>query len=286
VFRIIRYVMCIMLAASILVLPGCGSKEPNTPEQDKPNAPEQRDTPADSTTRSTLDLVYKHPDMGKVETKKDVVYKTDNGKELMLDIYYPLGNEDASKAHVVVLIHGKAPTQSLKDTDLYNSWGRAIAANGLAAVTFNWRPSVSPEDVSDLIRYIRENAKELGINGNSISVFAFSAGVKEGIKEALKVNTGFIDSVIAYYGEVDSVVLENDQITGLPPIFIAMAQNDNIIPVNINNDFIEQAKASGCQITYMVHSNGKHGFELYNDDDETRNIIEKTIEFIKENAKN
>ncbi|WDV46467.1 hypothetical protein PV797_01925 [Clostridiaceae bacterium M8S5] len=31
-----------------------------------------------------------------------------------------------------------------------------------------------------------------------------------------------------------------------------------------------------------THSNGKHGFDLFNDDEETRTIIKNTLEFIQE----
>ena len=34
-----------------------------------------------------IDLVYKHPDMNKVEVAKDIIYKSTENKALKLDVY-------------------------------------------------------------------------------------------------------------------------------------------------------------------------------------------------------
>lgn len=269
-FKGVGILLCI--TASLLLLTGCGTRKADTPVKEE------------NTDNTGLNLVYKHPDMEKVGTKRDIVYKTVIDKKLKLDVYYPLGVVDSSKAHTVVLVHGIGPIESFKDTDVYQSWGRVIAANGFNAVTFNWRPSVTQDDVSDLIKYIRENSKDLKINPDSMSIFAFSAGVKEGVKEAILINTGFVKNIIAYYGQLDTSVLKEDSNTNLPPMFIAMAALDTTVPPGINDSFIKQAEALGCKITYVTHSKAGHGFDVFNDDRETYDIIEKSIAFIKDNG--
>ena len=237
------------------------------------------------TCQAGTDLVYQQANMDEVKVRRNITYKTEQGKGLMLDVYYSLEKAPATKGHTVVLVHGRGPESSYKDTALYNSWGRLMAVNGFNAVTFNWRPGYSPDDITDLSTYIRANAEELKINGNSISFFVFSLGVKDGVREALLADQGFIKSIIVYYGRIDQSILELIPNKEFPPFLIVMAAKDRMIPVNANDDFINQLKKRGSRIEKIVHSSGQHGFELYNDNQETYEIIEKTIEFIKKTSK-
>jgi acetyl esterase/lipase len=200
-------------------------------------------------------------------------------------VYYALGNKDISKTPTVVLIHGSAPDDNLKDSSVYTTWGKKIASSGFNAVMFNWRPS-NIGDVSDLIIYIRENTNQLEINSKNISVIAFSAGVYEGVKEAMEVNTGFIKNVAVYYGYINSSILTSKTNVKLPSFFIAMAALDNAFPPNINDNFIKKAQEAGSNVVKMVHSKAGHGFDAFNANSfETKLIIDKTLKFI-ENGSN
>ena len=194
------------------------------------------------TCQAGTDLVYQQANMDEVKVRRNITYKTEQGKGLMLDVYYSLEKAPATKGHTVVLVHGRGPESSYKDTALYNSWGRLMAVNGFNAVTFNWRPGHSPDDITDLSTYIRANAEELKINGNSISFFVFSLGVKDGVREALLADQGFIKSIIVYYGRIDQSILELITDKEFPPFLIVMAAKDRMIPVNANDDFINQLK--------------------------------------------
>lgn len=263
----------IMMTGLFIVTIGCGNTAADTVKN--PEAPEN----------SGLDLVYKAPGMEQVDIKRDIVYKADKDMDLKMDIYYPLGEKPSSTGHTVILVHGSGPVNSFKDTEVYKSWGKAIAANGLTAVTFNWRPSVSTDDVKDLIRYVRDNAGDLKINGDSITIFAFSAGANEGVKEAALINTGFLKSIVVYYGKLDNSILSTVTNSKLPPIFIAMGALDSTIPAGSNDKFISEARDMGCEIISVVHSKGIHGFDVFNNDEESYDIIEKTIKFIKDSSR-
>ncbi len=95
----------------------------------------------------------------------------------------------------------------------------------------------------------------------------------------MQVNTGFIKCIVAYYGKIE-FSLDNLIEEDLPKIFIAMAQYDEMFPLNCNEPFIQYAKNKGFEVEDMIHSKGKHGFDAFNDDEETRIIINKTIDFI------
>ena len=226
-----------------------------------------------------IDLVYKHSDMNKVKVNSDIIYKNINNRALKLDVYYPI-DISMSQVNTVLMIHGSASIKSLKDIELYKSWGRVMAASGFTTIVFNWRPDSNSRDIIDVITFIRKNSESLKINKENITLFAFSAGVEEGIKQAMQINKGFIKRIVAYYGKIDPGSLDSLSKEQYPSVFIAMGAVDDVFSPECNDSFISHAKYLGCMVELVVHSNGEHGFDAFNKDDETIDIINKTIKFI------
>lgn len=285
-FRITKLTTLFLLLSLSILFYGCEGKSNKGPEQET-TAQTEKIVPTEKVVQSSQKLVYNFEGMSAVKVNKNVVYKTYNNKDkLRLDVYYALGDKDTSKVPTVVLVHGIAQDTNLKDSDVYKTWGRKIGASGFNAITFNWRPAESSKDVSDLIKYIRDNAKELKINSENITIAAFSAGVDEGLKDAMEVNTGFIKNIVAYYGYIDDDILTINKNVKLPSFFIAMAAYDELFPPSTIDKFITKAKEAGCSVTKMVHSKAGHGFDAFKaDDEETKDIIDKTLKFIDDNSK-
>jgi len=186
-------------------------------------------------------VVYQIPGMEKVELVKDIVYKADKDVEQKLNVYYPLESGFKNKPYPVILIHGRTSDKNFKDSEYFDSWGRLVAAYGFAAVTFNWRSGTVPEDISDLLVYVKEHTEELGIDGKGIGIIAFSAGVENGVQKVLSAGTGVIDSIVSYYGKLPLSVLENNQGKELPAVFIAEAGLENYFPPDCNDEFVSKA---------------------------------------------
>lgn len=62
---------------------------------------------------------------------------------------------------------------------------------------------------------------------------------------------------------------------------IAMGFLDDVYPFDCNDDFINEVRNLGCEVEYILHSKGEHGFEAFNQCEETNRIIEDTIKFIE-----
>ena len=65
------------------------------------------------------------------------------------------------------------------------------------------------------------------------------------------------------------------------PTFIAKAGLDRI---NINKSidlFYNELEKMNTAVQYEEHKNGKHGFDIFNNDDESKRIIKATINFLK-----
>lgn len=227
-----------------------------------------------------MDLLYRCPNMDTVEKRQDVVYKTINEKLLKLDVYYST-NTNLSNVPTVIVVHGSSSIEDIKDIKLFQSWGKVLAASGFNTVVFNWRPEKNPEDIKDLIYFLLGNSDELKLNISNISIFAFSSGVEIGVKNVMEINTGFINKIITYYGKIESSIIEMINTSHLPKFFIAMGALDDIYPSDCNNSFIKEVKELGCEVEFILHSSGEHGFEVFNEGEETNRIIEQTIRFVK-----
>ncbi len=226
-----------------------------------------------------FELVYKHPNMNMVKIKSNIVYNLGQDKPQMMDLYYPI-EANLPQPKTVIMAHGSSSMENIKDMDVFQSWGKVMAASGFTAIVFNWRPDDAPADMSALISYVRENHVELKIHKDNISLFAFSAGVENAFKEAINGNSDFIKSFIAYYGKIDPSSFEKLRKNQCPAVFIAMGALDDIFSTDCNDEFINNAKKLGSPIEFIIHSKGEHGFDVFNDDEETKLIIDKTIEFI------
>ena len=227
-----------------------------------------------------MDLLYNCPTMDVVEKRQDVVYKVIDEKLLKLDVYYS-NNTNLLSIPTVVVIHGSSTMEDIKDIKLFQSWGRVLAASGFNTVIFNWRPEESPDDIKDLIYFLLGNSNELQLNISNLNIFAFSSGVEIGVKNIMEINTGFINKIITYYGKLDSSIIKMINKSCLPKFLIAMGSLDDVYSTDCNDNFIKEVRNLGCEVEFILHSKGEHGFEAYNEGEETNRIIEETIKFIE-----
>lgn len=256
-------------------------------------------------------IVYSVPGMEQIKARKDVTYKRVQVAELKMDLYSPAGSQSGARRPAVIFIHGGRVPPNLrtkpKDWAVYVSFGQLAAASGYVGVTFNHRfyawesLSDSQSDVADLIAYVRNNADSLGVDKDRIVLWAVSAGGLF-LSQPLSDPPSYIRCLVAYYPVMDlqdmrkqtpaSVSDEtlrefspvhhlSKNKKGMPPIFVARAGLDEAV-LNAGIDrFIQTALANNVTIDLMNHANGHHGFDIDDDNDRSRDIIKRTLEFIK-----
>jgi len=260
-------------------------------------------------------VVYSVPGMKRVKIQKNLTYKSVAGAELKMDVYTAPNSRPSAGRPAVIFIHGGWIPSNLrtkpKDWGAYVSFGELVAASGLVGITFNHRfyswtsLSDSQSDVMDLISYVRNNAKRLGVDKDRIVLWAVSAG---GIflSQPLRDTPPYIRCLIGYYAELDlqnergavpaSVSSEtlreyspvyhlNQSSAKIPPIFIARAGLDEVNFLNDGLDrFVQTALRKNVTVDFANHATGHHGFDVQDNNDRSREIIKRTIEFIKAHA--
>lgn len=253
-------------------------------------------------------VVYKAPGMDAVRVRRDLVYEKADGVELPADVYLPSGD---GPFPVVLFVHGGFPEGldiSPKSSGQYTSWGRLVAASGMAAVTFNHRLRMGKagaihlaeagSDVRKVIAWVRAGAAGLPLDSQRLAVFAVSAG---GPLLTVALPEPGVRCLVDYYGFLDvrghdwfvkalagtpgvtwSLTEELDRGRRVPPIFVARAGLDRVPQMKDTIDrFALRALAANVDLTLVNHPTGLHAFDLQNDDPRSREIIRATLDFLR-----
>lgn len=256
-----------------------------------------------------MPVVYRVPGMDKVQVRSDIKYTDTPNPYLKMDVYTPPGLAKGARLPAVLFIHGGAGAENTaKDWGIYTSWGRLVAASGMAGVTFTHRlgfpdPGLeeAASDVRAAIEYVRKNADALNIDPDRICLAAYSAGGPL-LSPAMRDAPPYVRCLVAFYAFMDigqselhrknetpEVVTAYSPITYLsrdpsriPPLFIARAGRDEIPTMNDSIDrFVREAIAKNVAITFFNHPQGVHGFDNQTDDERSREIIRAAIAFMR-----
>jgi acetyl esterase/lipase len=251
--------------------------------------------------------------MDQVGVREDLVYRTLEDDELKLDIYYPRDYRPGTKLPAVVLVHGEWPPHIIrhsKDLGVFVTWGQLIAASGAIAVNFNHRATdrltrvrEAASDVANLIGYVRYNADDLDIDENRLCIWAFSAGMPLGMWAALRDAPPYVRCIVAYYGIMDlrearDVLSEDvpeetlrdfsalyyleEHGSEIAPTFIAKGGLDSARLNATIDRFVEEAQRRSASVELMTHPEGHHGFDVLDDNDRSREIIRRSLDFVRE----
>jgi acetyl esterase/lipase len=254
---------------------------------------------------SKIPLVLQVPGMDQVQVTKNVVYKDAGGEKLVADIYYPPALKPGERIPVVVFVIGYAnslfPVQ-LKEWRIYTDWARLAAASGFAGVLYN--TTAPAADILDLLSYLRQNAASLKIDENRIALWACSANVLTALTVLMGERREFIKGAVLYYGLTltpdqkfrDTITALNKQVnfsmTGIDaiknwhpdlPCFIVRAGKDMAEFNQALDHFVGTALADNAPLTLVNYATGRHAFDMYDDNEQSREIIRTTIEFLKFN---
>jgi hypothetical protein len=256
---------------------------------------------------SKLKVVYKIPSMEEIKVKQWPYKKSGDGK-MMMDIYYPHHIKNGSEFPAVVFIFGysdngmkKMMGSKSKDLGCYTSWAKLVAASGMAAILYETKDPWL--DTQDLLKYINQHAEVMNINEEKMCLWSCSGNVPTALSILMGDRNKRIKCTVLYYGimstpdrkykkELDSLFRQfKFSIEGVEniknfhkdlPFFIVRAGLDKIPRLNeMTNHFILQAITHNVPITLINYTNGRHAFDLLDDNVTSRNIIKQTIEFMK-----
>lgn len=254
-------------------------------------------------------IFFSAPGMERIHPRSQS-YSPAPGVDLPMKVYLPQRSKPGLPP-VVVLIHGGpiAPEMSPPDWGVFESYGQLLAASGLAAVTFKHR-FFGPEDyersgadVAAALAQLRTRGAALGIDTERIALWGFSGGGSH-LAIAFHDPPPYVRCVVSYYAILDLrtapdglrakiapgvltsmspayLAAQAPDADHLPPVLVARAGlDDDWINAGIDA-FVGAAMAKRLTLELLTHPKGKHGFDIFNDDDRTREIIKETLAFLE-----
>jgi acetyl esterase/lipase len=253
-------------------------------------------------------IVFSVPGMDAVNVRRDVIYKSAQGEPLHMDIYSPPG--EVRSRPVVILVHGgPIPRMGAKRMGVFVSYGELLAASGFVAVTFDHR-FLAPVrladaggDVTDAIVHVRTNADSLGVDPERVALWAFSGGGPF-LASPLRERPAWLRAVVAYYAALDLPEPESGQASEnnpelrqefsptcslaedarkVPPVFVARAGLDHPWLNSTIDRFVQVALTQRAMLDVLTHPDGHHGFDILDDDFRSKQIIRRTLEFLRDN---
>jgi acetyl esterase/lipase len=266
-----------------------------------------------------MPTVYQVPGMDKVQVRRDIVYKsveTSKGRaELKLDLYLPAGAKKGQTFPAVILISGggiEGGEHDWRNAGVYQSYGRILAASGLAGIAFSKRFARGPggtlngiEDFNDLLTYLRQHSGDISVDKDRLAFWGFSGGGLL-LAPVFKESASFGRAVVCFYcvsdiepdswAGVEGITEENmarartvgssvEQIQTaghpLPPIFVGRAGWDSPGLNRGIDKLVLAALGKNAMIEVMNHPTGRHGFDIIDSNERSREIIRHVLEFLK-----
>jgi acetyl esterase/lipase len=156
-------------------------------------------------------------------------------------------------------------------------------------------------DAEAALRYVRRQAAELGVDEQRLGVWAFSGGGPL-LSFALRGAPAHVRALVAYYAALDireappgePDVLGPEVRRDLSPLHHLRAEGGRVAPLlvaragrdqpllNAGIDrFVQEALAVNASIDVMNHPSGRHGFDILDDDARSREIIARTVAFLR-----
>jgi acetyl esterase/lipase len=250
-------------------------------------------------------VVLRVPGMDVTQARRDVVYRAAAGEPLHMDVYSPAGAPRARPA--VVLVHGgPIPRTGAKNMGIFLSYGELLAASGFVAVTFDHRfvaPERLPdarEDVAAAVEHVRSEAAAFSIDPDRLALWVFSGGGPL-LAAPLRDRPPWLRALVAYYAMLDvrqpppgvedalgpERRREFSAVEGLgedartaPPLLVARAGLDHPWINGGIDSFVQRALGRGATLDLLTHPDGRHGFDILDDDTRTRQIILRTLAFL------
>jgi len=234
--------------------------------------------------------------------RRDLVYATVGGQALRFDLYLP--PRAGAPRGAIVFVSGAPDSRSWEG---FRSYGRLAAAHGLAGIVYQKRYERSQvlqgaADTEALIDHLRDHGRELGVDPSRLVLWGFSAGGKllgVGIhprRPEVRAIVGFypaldLSAELPFYPDTmrarvrDTVspcdILEARPMA-LPPTLLVRAGLDNPALNSGIARFVRLALDTNRPIELMNVSEGRHGFDLLDDMEDSRRAIRRALEFASE----
>ena len=211
-------------------------------------------------------FVVPEPPAGAIVVHCDLAYR--DAPRLALDLYRPSGTNT-----VPLLIFVNNTGGAYREWPVYIGWAKAAAAHGLGAVVYQSGERAA-EDFDAVMALLRTKAAELHVDPARVVIWSGSANVGLGLPLAMDRARDYIRGAAVFYGyaRVEDIRLD------LPVLYV----RSGLDGTGLNREFNAiAARALEANAPWIIENNaaGTHRFEVENDNEVSRAVIARTLDF-------
>lgn len=223
-----------------------------------------------------MPMILQLPGMDKVQCVKSIVYKkTGDTTCLNFDIYYPPG---ASKEKLPVLVFMNWAAPAMPEWRGMQDWAKIVALQGVASVVYQNEREQSFANTELLVEHLRSNAKKLGIDENRMGIWGASGSVPETLWPLLNQKQRYyLRCAVIYYGSVSHYNISRQDVA----LHVVRVGLDLHVINNSLDSLLQAAVNKDMNIEFINYLEGRHSFDLVNNTERSRQIIQSTLDFIR-----
>lgn len=194
---------------------------------------------------------------------------------LQMDVFRPPTSVPAGRGYPVIIFFNSA-TGANRTNPFYAAWARQAASRGMVAILPDLRDGQQAEDFRALLAFLDEHATHLGMDHDAIAVYAGSGNAYRAFPILESPELKLVKAAVIYYGAGNVAKFRLDL-----PVLMVRAGLDR---PDLNRDMTELAAKGVSQnapVTLLNYPTGHHGFELVDNNDATRDVVEQTLAWVK-----
>lgn len=203
---------------------------------------------------------------------------------MVADLYAP---RDGVSRGAVVLVNGYREEGyqrilgcSFCDMRHTVSWARLFAASGFTAIAYANREPAA--DAAAVVRAMRDSFQHVAVWATSGSGPVGLSAVREADCGAFLYPYTLDVAQAASEFHFTNPALSADEMRWDVPLFLARAGEDQCPNLNAALDrFVEEGLRRGLPLTLINHPRAPHAFDLFDDSDLSRHVVQQAIAFLQ-----
>lgn len=221
-------------------------------------------------------FAYPSPDASQFSAMPNVQYGTVDGAALQMDVFRPTGAASNGAPALIFSFMAVGEQRAGFGNGFYKWWAELAASRGVVGILPDLRQATATQDVNALLAHLTQNAAKYGIHPERIAIYGASANASRVFPFVEDPKQTTIKAAVIYYGSAEIREFRRD----LPVLFVRAGLDRPAL----NRDIVALASlavAQNAPLALLNHPSGYHGFEITNHDDATREVIDRTLEFVK-----
>ena len=225
----------------------------------------------------TQELRFVYPVPAQTDfTQRSLVYQQAGQIGLSLDLFLPSLSAGSKPLPLFIIFNGFGGG-FMRTSAQSQGWAKAATAHGFAAITAETTAEHVAGDFDSLAWYLRQHAGDLRIDPERLVVIAWSGNVSAGLPAVEDPQRKAIKAAVIYYGSADVSHVRLD----LPVLFVRAGLDQPLTNKSFDRR-IAAGIAANAPWTVLNYPGGHHGFDVSDDNDLSREIIEETFHFAQQ----